>query len=31
MDRATYEALRARAAQRGYPVEELVLPANTLD
>jgi apolipoprotein D and lipocalin family protein len=31
MDRATYEALRARAAQRGYPVGELVLPANTLD
>jgi apolipoprotein D and lipocalin family protein len=31
MDRATYDAIRARAAQRGYPVEKLLLPANTLE
>jgi apolipoprotein D and lipocalin family protein len=31
MDRAQYDAIRARAAQRGYPVEKLVLPGNTLD
>lgn len=31
MDRAQYDAIRARAAQRGYPVEKLVLPGKTLD
>lgn len=31
MDRAQYDAIRARAAQRGYPVEQLVLPAGTVD
>ena len=31
MERATFEAIRARAARRGYPVERLVLPAGTLD
>lgn len=31
MDRATYEAIRARAARRAYPVDQLVLPANTLE
>ena len=29
--RAEYDAIRARAAQRGYPVDELVLPTGTLD
>ena len=31
MPRADYEAIRERAAQRGYPVEKLVLPAGTVD
>lgn len=31
MDRARYEDIRSRAARRGYPVDKLVLPANTLD
>ncbi|HWS79230.1 MAG TPA: lipocalin family protein [Thermomonas sp.] len=31
MPRAQYEAIRARAAQRGYPVERLILPAGTVD
>jgi apolipoprotein D and lipocalin family protein len=31
MDRAQYEAIRARAARRGYPVDQLVLPGKTLD
>ena len=31
MPRAEYEAIRARAAQRGYPVDKLVLPAGTVD
>jgi apolipoprotein D and lipocalin family protein len=31
MKRATYEAIRARAARRAYPGEKLVLPANTLE
>lgn len=31
MDRVQFEAIRARAAQRGYPVEKLVLPAGTVD
>ena len=31
MDRTQYDAIRARAAQRGYPVEKLVLPGKTLD
>ena len=31
MPRVGYEAIRARAAQRGYPVDKLVLPAGTLD
>jgi len=31
MPRAEYEAIRARAAQRGYPVDKLVLPTGTLD
>ena len=31
MDRAQYDGIRARAARRGYPVDELVLPRGTLD
>ena len=31
MDRAEYDGIRARAAQRVYPVDKLVLPGNTLD
>lgn len=31
MPRAEYEAIRARAAQRGYPVDRLVLPTGTLE
>ena len=31
MDSTQYDAIRARAAQRGYPVEKLVLPGKTLD
>lgn len=31
MPRAEYEAIRARAEQRGYPVDRLVLPTGTLD
>lgn len=30
MDRATFDAIRTRAARRGYPVDKLVLPSNTL-
>lgn len=30
MDRAQYEAIRARAARRGYPVEQLILPPGAL-
>ncbi|RZA21152.1 MAG: hypothetical protein EOP93_03855 [Lysobacteraceae bacterium] len=29
--RAQYDAIRARAAQRGYAVDRLILPANTVD
>lgn len=31
MPRAQFEAIRARAAQRGYPVQHLVLPPGTLE
>jgi apolipoprotein D and lipocalin family protein len=31
MDRAQYAVIRARAARRGYPVDQLLLPGNTLD
>ncbi len=31
MPRAQYDAIVARAARRGYPVEELILPIGTLD
>lgn len=31
MERGRFDAIRTRAAQRGYPVEKLVLPAGTLD
>jgi hypothetical protein len=31
MARAEYDAIVARAAQRGYPVDALVLPPGTLD
>jgi len=31
MDRAQYDAIRNRAAQRGYPVDKLVLAGKTLD
>lgn len=31
MQWAEYEAIRARAAQRGYPVDKLVLPAGTVE
>ena len=31
MARSKYDAIVARAAQRGYPVDELVLPLGTLD
>lgn len=31
MARAEFEAIRARAARRGYPVEKLVFPPHTLD
>ena len=31
MARSKYDAIVARAAQGGYPVDELVLPLGTLD
>ena len=31
MPRAEYDAIKARATQRGYPVDKLVLPSGTLD
>jgi len=31
MDRARFDAIRTRAAQRGYPVEKLVVPPDTLE
>lgn len=31
MPRAEFEAIRERAARRGYPVQRLVLPQGTLE